>query len=178
MLKRLWCIQALLFTQLSFASIEQVTENITLKINPINEIELFENDSNLSISYQDAVAGDDPMQSSVLSSNTYSYTTVGSPISGLFSGLISKKIEAKLSQDLPEGKVLLIKMQAPDGASSKPFSRLLSTEYKTLVDHIPANTKAENLVISFILRSKTSSGPLEPLPVEISIKLSDSISHP
>ena len=154
-------------TAFTFSDIKTIRENVSLRVSSINEIEISENQTNISISYQEATPGVDPIESEIESSNTYSFTTLDSKNKKKR----NKRIVAKIDQELPDGKSLYMRMEAPEGARSTPPVVLDEKRFKTLVRKIPANTKADNLRIFFYFKSKTRSGPMKETPIQVTLKI-------
>lgn len=149
-----------------FSVTTEVIQALTLKINPISELTITSGNAPLYISDNQALPGNPVMISDPLSSNTYSYTALG---------LIPKKITGRIDAKLPAGVTLEATLEAPNGAHSFSSITLNNTQDQDLVKSIPPNSKGNNLLITYQLKSTVKAGPIQNLPIQVTLKLVDDL---
>ena len=146
------------------SAITEVIQVISLKVNPITELAITPGQSQLHIGYNQALPGSSPMVSDTLSSNTYSYTIVGTSL---------KKITGKIDTALPSGVTLEATLQAAAGAIIISHVTLNNIQDLDLIKGIPSNSKGTNLLITYQLKSTTKAVPIQNIPLQVTLKLVD-----
>lgn len=149
-----------------FSAITEVKQMVTVKVAPITELTILAGPSLLHINYNQALTGDSIMVSDALSSNIYSYTIVGN---------IPKKITGRIDTALPAGVTLEATLQAPIGAIALPNVIMNNLHDQDLVKGIRANSKGNNLLITYQLKSAVHVGPIEHTSLQVTLKLVDDI---
>lgn len=161
-----YCLSWLIF--FTFSSLWSVTyiDNVSITVGPVDVINIDESGTTIQISSADAIPGITPMTSKVLTTNTYSFTSISTK---------KRKITGILDTELPDGVTLEASLSPPTGAISRGFIPLNTSANQTLVSNIAGNSKESNLQISFVLKSTTDAGPIPPSAVQVTLLIEDDL---